>query len=50
MGVLYFIYLGITAFLCLLTLWELIKEKSFLRALSLGLISVPLILRTLMIK
>ena len=50
MGALYFIYRGITAIICLLTLWELLKVKSFSRALSLGLISIPLILRTLMIK
>ena len=50
MGVLQLIYRGIVAILCLLTLWELLKEKSFSRALSLGLVSIPLILRTLMIK
>ncbi|MDR7870242.1 MAG: hypothetical protein RIN55_05235 [Tissierellaceae bacterium] len=50
MGALYFVYIGITAILCLLTIWELLKEKSLYRALSLGLVSIPLILRTLMIK
>lgn len=50
MEALYFIYRGIAAIICLLTLWELLKAKSFSRALSLGLVSIPLILRTLMIK
>lgn len=50
MGALYFIYRGIVGVICLLALWELLKEKSFSRALSLGLVSITLILRTLMIK
>jgi len=50
MGVLYYIYRGIAVVLCILTLWELFKEKSIIRSISLGLVSVPLILRALMIK
>ena len=50
MGVLFIIYRLIVGIICILTLWELIKEESFSRALSLGLVSIPLVLRTLMIK
>jgi hypothetical protein len=50
MGALYYIYRVITGVLCILTLWELFKEKSITKAISLGLVSIPLILRTLMIK
>lgn len=50
MGALFWIYRCIVGILCLLTILEIIKEKSISRALSLGLVSIPLILRTLMIK
>lgn len=50
MDVLYFVYIGIAAVLSLVTLWSLLKEKSLSKAISLGMISIPLILRTLMIK
>lgn len=47
---LFIIYRIIIAILCLLTLWDLLKEKSVSKALSLGMVSIPLILRALMIK
>lgn len=47
---LFIIYRIIIAILCLLTLWDLLKEKSIPKALSLGMVSIPLILRALMIK
>lgn len=50
MGALFIIYRIITAIICILALWELLKEKSVSRAMCLGLVSIPLILRTLMIK
>lgn len=50
MGALYYIYWGIVGVICILTLLELFKEKSVSKAISIGLVSIPLILRTLMIK
>jgi len=47
---LYAIYRVIAAVLCLLTLWSLVKEKSLSRAMSIGILAIPFILRTLMIK
>ena len=36
--------------LALLVIWDIIREKSLAHVLSLGLISIPLIMRALMIK
>jgi len=47
---LYVIYRVIAAVLCLLTLWSLVKEKSLPHAISIGIMSIPFILRSLMIK
>lgn len=47
---LFYIYLAITAVLCVLTLWQLVKSKSIPTAICLGIVAIPLILRTLLIK
>lgn len=47
---LYVIYRVIVAILALLAIWDIIREKTFVQAINLGIISVPLILRALMIK
>lgn len=50
MGILQVIYTVIVAVLALLTIWDIIREKSLTHAISLGIVSIPLILRALMIK
>ena len=47
---LYIIYRIIVAVLALLVIWDIIREKSLAHVLSLGLISILLIMRALMIK
>ena len=47
---LYIIYRIIVAVLALLVIWDIIREKSLAHVLSFGLISIPLIMRALMIK
>ena len=47
---LYIICRVIVAVLALLVIWDIIREKSLAHVLSLGLISIPLIMRALMIK
>ena len=47
---LYIIYRIIVAVLALLVIWDIIREKSLAHVLSLGLISIQLIMRALMIK
>jgi hypothetical protein len=47
---LYTTYRIIVCVLCVLMLWTLVKEKSLSRAISIGIFSIPFILRSLMIK
>ncbi|MEG1774468.1 MAG: hypothetical protein RR320_06420 [Oscillospiraceae bacterium] len=47
---LFVIYRVIAAVLALLVIWDIIREKSISHAVCLGIVSIPLILRTLMIK
>lgn len=44
------LYFAMAGILALLTLWQLIRSDSVLRTVSLALVSIPLILRALMIK
>jgi len=50
MGALQVIYYILADFLCLLSLWCLLKEKSLFRAICLGILCIPFILRALMVK
>ena len=47
---LYVIYRIIVAVLALVVDWDIVREKSFAQAVNLGIVSIPLILRALMIK
>ena len=47
---LYVIYRIIIAVLALVVVWGIVREKSFAQAVNLGIVSIPLILRALMIK
>lgn len=47
---LYIIYRIIVAILALLVIWDIIRDKSLNRIISLGIICMPLIMRALMIK
>lgn len=44
------VYRIIVAVLALTVIWDIVKEKSFAQAVNLGIVSIPLILRALMIK
>lgn len=44
------IFRVIVAILALLTVWDIVREKSLAYALCLGMISIPLIMRAFMIK
>ncbi len=47
---LFIIYRVIVAVLALLVIWNLVREKSLVRVMCLGIVLYPLILRALMIK
>lgn len=47
---LFVIYRVIVAALALVVLWDIVREKSFANAVCLGIVSIPLILRALLIK
>ena len=47
---LFVIYRVIVAVLALVVVWDIIREKSFAHAINLGIVSIPLILRALLIK
>ena len=47
---LYVVYRIIVAILALIVIWDIVREKSFAHAVNLGIVSIPLILRALMIK
>ncbi|MEM5779808.1 MAG: hypothetical protein AAGU02_01525 [Lawsonibacter sp.] len=46
----FIIYRVIVAVLALIVVWDMIREKSFAHVVNLGIISIPLILRALLIK
>jgi len=48
--VLYVIYRIIVVILALVVIWDIVREKSLAHAVNLGIVSIPLILRALMIK
>ena len=50
MGFLQIIYVGITAVLAALCAYSVIKEDDPAKAMSLGVVTIPLILRALSIK
>jgi hypothetical protein len=50
MGVLQIIYYTLAGIICLLALWCLFREKILFRAICIGILSIPFILRVLMIK
>lgn len=50
MEAMYIIYRVIVGALALLCVCSIFKEKSLSKAISIGMVSIPLILRTLMIK
>ncbi len=47
---LYILYRVIVAVLALLVIWNLVREKSLVHVMCLGIVLYPLILRALMIK
>lgn len=47
---LFVIYRVIVAILALIVIWDIIREKSLAHAINLGIICIPLILRSLMVK
>lgn len=47
---LYIIYRVIVAVLALLVFWNIVREKSLVHVMCLGIVLYPLILRALMIK
>lgn len=47
---LFVIYRIIVAVLALVVIWDIVREKSFDQVVNLGIVSIPLILRALMIK
>jgi len=47
---LFIIYRVIVAVLALLVIWNLVREKSLVHVMCLGIVLYPLILRALMIK
>ena len=47
---LYIIFRIIVAILALIVIWDIIRDKSLPHIMCLGIVSIPLILRALMIK
>lgn len=47
---LYVLYRIIIAILALIVIWDIVREKSLQHVMCLGIVSIPLIMRALMIK